>query len=65
MPAGTFQPTAMVMIEEPAPVMESGLKLTVTPAGWLFAVKAMLELKPSATMVFIANVLLVPTVMYT
>jgi hypothetical protein len=41
--------TVIVMVEVPAPVIEVGLKLTVTPVGWPLAVKAMAASKPPVT----------------
>jgi hypothetical protein len=45
-PVTVDEPTFIVMVEVPAPVIEVGLKLTVTPVGWPVADKAMAELKP-------------------
>ncbi len=50
----------MFMVEELAPVMEPGLKLTVTPLGCPLAVNAMEELKPPAASVLIVVPLLKP-----
>ena len=41
--------TVMVMVELPAPVIEPGLKLTVTPEGWPVADKVITPLKPPVT----------------
>jgi len=48
-PVTVDEATAIVMVEVPAPVIEVGLKVTVTPVGWPVADKAMAELKPPAT----------------
>lgn len=39
----------MPIVDVPAPVIEAGLKLTVTPEGWPPAVSVMLESKPPET----------------
>lgn len=41
--------TVSVRTEVPAPVIEVGLKPTVTPVGWPVAVKATAESKPPVT----------------
>lgn len=41
------------MVEVPAPVIEFGLKPTVTPAGWPVADKETAELKPFVTVLVI------------
>ena len=41
--------TNIVMVEVPAPVMEVGLKLTVTPVGWPLADKEIAESNPPVT----------------
>lgn len=46
----------MVMVEVPAPVIEVGLKPTVTSAGWPVADKAMTPLKPPVTVLVIVEV---------
>ncbi len=48
-PVTVDEATAIVMVEVPAPVIEVGLKLTVTPVGWPVADKVMAELKPPVT----------------
>lgn len=48
-PVATEEATEMFIVEEPAPVIDDGLKLTVTPAGWPDAESAMLELNPPVT----------------
>ena len=54
--------TVMVMVEVPDPgaAMEVGLKLTVTPAGWPLALKAIAELKPPETLVVMVEAPLAP-----
>lgn len=49
MPTAVVEPTVMVMIEVPVPVMDVGLKPTVTVPGWPLALKATAELKPFTT----------------
>ena len=46
----------MVIFEVPAPVIEVGLKLTVTPVGWPVADKEMAESKPFSTVLVIVEV---------
>lgn len=48
--------TVMVMVEVPAPVIEVGLKPTVTPVGWPVADNVMAELKPSVTVLVMVEV---------
>ncbi len=48
------------MVEVPAPEMDVGLKLTVTPPGWPVADKAIAELKPPETEVVIVDVAPLP-----
>ena len=50
----------MVELPEPGAAIDAGLKLTVTPAGWPDAVKAMAELKPPEIPVVIVDVPLPP-----
>lgn len=54
--------TATFNTDEPDPgaAIEVGLKLTVTPAGWPVADKAIAELKPSKAEVEIVDVPLLP-----
>ena len=56
MPATAEDPTAKVTVDVPAPVIEAGLKATVTPVGWPVAVNAMPELKPFVTVLVIVDV---------
>ena len=44
------------MVEGPEPVIEVGLKPTVTPAGWPVADKEMVESKPSVTVLVMVEV---------
>ncbi len=48
--------TVMVIVEEPAAVMDVGLKVTVTPAGWPEADKEMAELNPPVGVLVIVEV---------
>jgi hypothetical protein len=50
-PAGVDGEVVMVRVEEPALVMEVGLKLPVVPAGNLPRLNATLPLKPPAAAV--------------
>jgi hypothetical protein len=52
----------MVELPEPGKGMDVGLKLTVTPAGWPVADKAIAELNPSRTVVVIVDVPLLPRI---
>ena len=56
LPATVDEPTAIVMVEVPAPVIEVGLKPTVTPDGCPDADKEMTELKPLITVLVITEV---------
>jgi len=44
------------MVEVPAPVIEVGLKLTVTPVGWPLALKEITPLNPPVTMLVMVDV---------
>jgi len=48
--------TVMVMVEVPAPVIEVGLKPTVTPVGWPVADNEMAESKPPVTVLVMVEV---------
>ena len=48
-PGAVDEATVIVMVEVPAPVIEVGLKLTVTPVGWPLADKETAESKPPVT----------------
>ena len=47
--------TVIVIAEVPAPVIEPGLKLMVTPVGWPVADKEMGELNPPVTVLVIVE----------
>ena len=49
-------PTVIAMVEVPAPVIEVGRKVTVTPVGWPVADKEIPELKPFVTVLVIVEV---------
>ena len=55
-PTAAVEPTTIVIVEVPAPVIEVGLKVMVTPAGWPVADKEMPELKPFVTVLVIVDV---------
>ena len=55
-PAAVDEATVIVMVEVPAPVIEVGLKLTVTPVGWPLADKEMAESKPPVTVLVMVEV---------
>ena len=48
-PTAVDEPTVIVMVELPAPVIEVGLKLTVTPDGCPLAVREMIPSNPPVT----------------
>lgn len=50
------EPTVIVIVEVPAPVIELGLKLTVTPDGWPVADREITPLKPPVTVLDIVEV---------
>ena len=56
MPEGTI----IVMDEVPAPVIEVGLKLTVTPVGWPDACKPITPLNPPVTALVIVELPCLP-----
>jgi len=62
-PGVVVDATASVAVDVPEPgaAMEDGLKLTVTPAGWPLAVKAIAASNPPETAVVIVEVPLLPT----
>lgn len=62
MPGTVVEATAMVIVEVPEPgaATDVGLKVTVTPAGWPLADRAIGELKPPETAVAIVDVPLAP-----
>ena len=49
MPVAAVEATVKVMVELPAPVIDVGLKLTVTPVGCPEADRAMVPLNPPVT----------------
>ncbi len=55
-PGAVDEATCIVMVEVPAPVIEVGLKLTVTPLGWPLADNVMAESKPPVTVLVIVEV---------
>ena len=55
-PTTADEPTVIVMVEVPAPVIEVGLKVTVTPVGWPTADREIPELKPFVTVLVIVDV---------
>src|SRR6202021_1013109 len=59
-PVAVEEATVIVMVEVPAPVIEVGLKPTVTPAGWPVADKAMAALNPPVTELVIVEVPALP-----
>jgi len=48
--------TVIVIVEVPAPVIEVGLKPTVTPEGWPEAVREMTPSKPPVTVLVMVEV---------
>lgn len=52
--------TVMFMVEVPAPVIDVGLKLMVTPEGCPEAVKAIAELNPPVTVLVIVEFPVLP-----
>ena len=52
--------TVIVMVELPVPVMEVGLKLTVTPVGWPVADRLTAESKPPLTVLVMVDVPALP-----
>jgi len=59
-PVAVDEATVSVMIEVPAPVIEVGLKPTVTPEGWPVADNETAESKPPVTVLVIVEVRLAP-----
>jgi hypothetical protein len=59
-PVAAVADTVIVIVEVPAPVMDVGLKPTVTPDGWPLAVKPIEELNPPDTAVVTVDVPLLP-----
>jgi len=59
-PGVTLEPTVKVRVEVPAPVMDVGLKPTVTPDGWPDALRLIAEEKPPAMVLVIVDPPLLP-----
>jgi hypothetical protein len=59
-PGAVDDATCIVMIEVPAPVIEVGLKLTVTPVGWPLADKEIAESNPPVTVLVMVEVPALP-----
>ena len=59
-PTAVDEPTVIVMVELPAPVIELGLKPTVTPDGWPEADKEIAPLKPPVTVLLMVEVPALP-----
>jgi hypothetical protein len=55
-PTAVDEPTVIVIVELPAPVIEVGLKPTVTPDGCPVALKVMAPLKPPETVLVMVEV---------
>lgn len=55
-PVAVVEATVNVAVEVPAPVIEVGLKPTVTPVGWPLAVNATAESKPPVTELVMVDV---------
>lgn len=55
-PATVAEPTSIVMVEVPVPVIEVGLKLTVTPLGWPLAERVTGSLKPPVVVLVMVDV---------
>ena len=55
-PVAVEEATAIDIVEVPAPVMEVGLKVTVTPVGWPLAVRVTAESKPPVTVLVMVDV---------
>ena len=61
MPGAVVEATVKVSVEVPVPVMEVGLKPTVTPVGWPEAVRETGELNPPTTLLVIVVLAELPT----
>src|SRR5271154_6252708 len=61
-PTAVVDATAIVIVDEPEPgaAMVEELKVTVTPAGWPLAVKAIAASNPPETLVVIVEAPLLP-----
>jgi len=62
-PGTVEEPTVIVMVDVPAPVIEVGLKPTVTPVGWPLAERVMTPLNPPLTALVMVEVLDPPCAM--
>ena len=60
MPVAVPEATVKVTVDVPEPVMDVGLKPTVTPVGWPDAVRATAESNPLATVEVIVEEPLLP-----
>ena len=60
MPVAVVEATVMVMVELPAPVIDVGLKLTVTPVGCPEADSVIVPLNPPTTALVIVEVPALP-----
>lgn len=54
-PVAVDAATVSVIVEVPAPVIEVGLKLTVTPVGWPLADRVIAESKPPVTVLVMVD----------
>jgi hypothetical protein len=61
-PGTVVEATVIVIVDVPVPVIEVGLKETVTPVGWPFAVSATAELKPPLVVLVMVEVPVLPSV---
>src|SRR5919204_4904138 len=59
-PGAVDPPTLTVIVDEPPAVTDTGLKLTVVPAGWPLALRFTVCADPLVTAVLIVEVLLPP-----
>ena len=64
-PVAVPEPTVIVMVEVPAPVIEVGLKFTVTLEGWPLADKEMTPSNPPVTVLVMVEVPWLPCVTVT
>lgn len=61
-PMAVDEPTVMVILEVPDPVMDLGFNVMVTPAGWPVADKEIPDEKPFVTVLEIVDVAVPPGV---
>ena len=59
-PRATDDATVIVMVEVPAPVIEVGLNVTVTPEGWPVADREIAPLKPPVTVLVMVELPALP-----